>query len=55
MLLNNPDPLAAPIFRDRCMADNVIHLEELVDVGVRMAYWGHNWHISSSLADDDIP
>ena len=50
---NGPDE--ANTFRDRCMADSVIRLEELVDVGVRVAYWGHNWHISSSLLDDDIP
>jgi len=37
------------------MADNLLRLEELLGDGVRVAFWGHNFHISSSQRDGDIP
>jgi erythromycin esterase len=49
------EALASDIFRDRCMADNVHRLEELLGDGVRVAYWGHNFHVSSRQRDGGIP
>jgi erythromycin esterase len=54
-LFNEESSEARAIFRDRCMADNVIRLEELLEEGVRVAYWGHNFHIAASMFEDRIP